>query len=161
MRNLITIVLLVVSTVATAQHDHHHKDKPSKEEVKAMKIAYLTDKLELTPQEAEKFWPVYNEYQGKKDEIRKKAKEHRKAKKENTSPTDAEVEEMIQMHFSMKQKSLDLDKQYYSEFKNVLPIQKVGKFYRAEEQFKRELLKKIRGNRNHHPRGGHPQEGKR
>ncbi|MOA32901.1 hypothetical protein D3C78_1541570 [compost metagenome] len=51
---------------------------------------------------------------------------------------------MILNDFSVKQRELDLERKYYDKFKKVLSMKKVAKFYMAEEQFKRELIKRLR-----------------
>ena len=58
--------------------------------------------------------------------------------------TDAEVEEMVIQRFEFKQKELDLEKEYHEKYKQVLPTKKVAALYKAEQSFRRELLKKLR-----------------
>ena len=126
------------------QHTQKTKKRPSREKVKAMKIGYITDKLSLTAEEAQKFWPVYNEFEDKMDDIRKKRKEAYKKSKESGELTDVEIEKRVDSHIFMEQKELDIKKEYHAKFKTVLPIKKVAKLYKANENFKRDLLKKIR-----------------
>ncbi|MDQ3048864.1 MAG: hypothetical protein M3R27_15035, partial [Bacteroidota bacterium] len=116
-----------------------------KENIEAMKVAFLTNKLDLSPEEAQKFWPVYNQYTDKMQELRKKRKqEEREMKSGIDELSDKEVEVMVENEMSFREKELTLQKEYHSKFKSVLPIKKVAKLYRAEEQFKRVLLDKIR-----------------
>ncbi|MCB9359765.1 MAG: hypothetical protein H6587_10895 [Flavobacteriales bacterium] len=145
------IVMLGTTTVSAQQHKKHDKKgapecfyKPDSEKLKAMKIAYLTEKLDLTPAEAEKFWPVYNEFQTKKEVIFKELKTLKRATKQDEDVSDAKIEEILNKRIETKQKELNLEKEYLAKFKSVLPIQKVGEFYKAEENFKRELLRKMR-----------------
>jgi len=58
--------------------------------------------------------------------------------------SDKEVENFIEAEFSQRQKELDIQKEYHEKFKKVLPLKKVGKLYLAEQEFKRQLLKKIK-----------------
>jgi Spy/CpxP family protein refolding chaperone len=150
---------LFISSMAFGQETK--TKRPSREKVKAMKIGYITDKLSLTTEEAQKFWPVYNEYEAKMDGMRKKRKEAHKNIKSGTELSDAEVEKMVDGHIIAEQKELDIKKEYHIKFKTVLPIKKVAKLYRANESFKRDLLKKIRdhkgGGKGEHkgpPQGG-------
>jgi Spy/CpxP family protein refolding chaperone len=142
--------LLVVSAGALAQQkarpQHHSKERPSKEKINSLKIAYITEKLELTSDEAQKFWPIYNEFETKKDLLFAEKRQLRKVKKENVDEnlSDEEIEKSITSKFKIEQKELDLDKEYFSNFKEVLPLTKVNKLYHAQEQFKKELLQKIR-----------------
>ncbi|MNE83802.1 hypothetical protein D3C80_1806490 [compost metagenome] len=58
--------------------------------------------------------------------------------------SDKEIEEAILNDFTLKQRELEMERKYYDKFKKVLPMKKVAKFYMAEEQFKRELIKRLR-----------------
>ncbi|MBL0329071.1 MAG: hypothetical protein IPP64_06570 [Bacteroidetes bacterium] len=128
------------------------RQKEKKDNIEAMKIAYLTSKLELTPEEAQKFWPVYNQYNDKLAELRKKRKmDVREAKKNQEEMTDKEMEQAMDNDFAFRQKELDLQTEYNSKFKAVLPIKKVAKLYQAEEQFKRVLIDKLKEERKTAP----------
>lgn len=118
------------------------------EKIKAMKVAYITTKLELTSGEAEKFWPVYNEFSKKTHEqesIRRKKMKENKGKE----LSDKEINELIKLNFDTEQKVLDLKRAYDSKFKAVLSVKKVGKLYIAEKEFKREMLKKMKEHKPH------------
>ncbi len=119
-----------------------------KENIEAMKIAYLTSKLELTPEEAQKFWPVYNQFNEKLNDLRKKRKQDvREVKKNMEERTDKEIEQAIDNDFAFRQKELDLQTEYNSKFKSVLSIKKVSQLYQAEEQFKRVLIDKLKNDK--------------
>ena len=112
--------------------------------MESMRIAFLTQKLDLSPEEAQKFWPVYNEFQKKREELRKKRREEIKNAKENfDSLSDKQVETIVDDEIAFKQKNLDLDKEYHSKFKSVLPVKKVAKLYHAEDMFAHRLLEEI------------------
>ena len=119
------------------------------EEIEAYKIGFLTQKLDLSPQEAKVFWPIYNNWQKEQAEFRKergqKLISFRKID-EIEQLSDTEVQNLIINDFNFKQRELDLEKKYYNKLKSSLPIKTVGKFYRAQEAFKRELLTRYRGN---------------
>lgn len=148
-KNLLTLIVVALfSTTTLLAQNHPPKDKRyhkhDKEKFQSMKIAYLTEKLSLTPDEAQKFWPVYNEYTDKKALA---VEEFRKGKRVylNTDETpDEEIEKMVNDRIILKQKELDLEKEYLARFKDILPIKKVGLLYQSEENFKRDLLRKIR-----------------
>ena len=122
-----------------------------KEEIEAMKVAFLTRKLDLTPDEAKTFWPVYDQFQDELDKLREAHRKQRKAvKDEMDSMSDKEVEKVVDGEIVFRQAELDILKKYNSQFKTVLPMKKVAKLYRAEEDFKRELLQRIQ----ERPKGG-------
>ena len=130
-------------------------DGPKKEKMESMRIAFLTNKLDLTPEEAQKFWPVYNEFQKKREELHKKHREEVKNVKENfDSLSDKQVEKIVDDEMSFRQKNLDLEKEYHAKFKSVLPIKKVAKLYHAEDMFARHLLDQISEHGKEGSRGG-------
>jgi hypothetical protein len=136
-----TFAIILASLQSFAQpHGPERREK-----VESMKIGFLTEKLDLTPDEAQKFWPVYNEYRNKIEALRKTRKKDMKDDPEQMETlSDKEIESIVDNEIVFRQKELDIIKEYHSKFKAVLPIKKVGRLYRAEEMFKRELLRKIK-----------------
>lgn len=142
----LTLLILGMSFGSSAQ------EKEKKENRKAKKIAFITQKLDLTPAEAEKFWPVYNEAETERIALRK---EHKAAKpdKKISEMTDTEVETLIDKGLEMQQKELDLRKKYHAKFKEILPIKKVAKLIHLEHEFKKSQKQK-KGDHPGPPHGG-------
>lgn len=142
MKNLFFAALLfLLPTMLWAQ-------RPKGEEIESLKIAYFTQKLDLSPDEAKVFWPIYNEMQREQNDLRKERMQKMisfRKTNEIDNLTDAQVQSLITSEFDFKQRDLNLDKKYYSKLKSSLPIKVVGKFYRAQEGFKRELLNRYKG----------------
>lgn len=122
------------------------KDMAQKREmVEAMKTGFFTKELDLSPEEAQKFWPVYNMYDKEMKELQKAHREKMRSAKENIDEiSDKEAEVLVDDYIFQEQKELDIKKKYHGEFKKVLPIKKVGKLYHAEDKFKKELLEKMK-----------------
>lgn len=137
--------LFICTGIAFAQERGDMPDKDKKENIEAMKIAFITQKLDLTPQEAQQFWPVYNQYSDKTKELRKKRRQdNREARKNFDELSDKEIEQVVNNDMIYRQKELDLQKEYHEKFKAVLPIKKVAKLYAAEDQFKVVLINKLK-----------------
>ncbi|WP_133159317.1 hypothetical protein [Solitalea longa] len=116
-----------------------------KADIEALKVSIITTKVGLTADEGKIFWPVYNEYQAEKQRLMKERRQKIvQARMNADNLSDKEVEELIQNDFAIQQRELDIEKKYYDRFKKVIPLKKVAKLYMAEEQFKRELLKRLR-----------------
>ena len=150
MKKIIHVLLIVIAAKSFSQQPPTPPTPPSppnppkKEKMESMRIAFLTQKLDLSPEEAQKFWPVYNEFQKKREELHKKRREEIKNAKENfDSLSDKQVEKIVDDEIAFKQKNLDLDKEYHSKFKSVLPVKKVAKLYHAEDMFAHRLLEEI------------------
>lgn len=142
MKNLLFVALMfLLPVIVLAQ-------KPKGEEIESLKIAFFTQKLDLSPEEAKIFWPIYNDMQAEQNALRKERMQKmisfRKVD-EIDNLSDAQVQTLITSEFDFKQRDLNLDKKYYNKLKSSLPIKVVGKFYRAQEAFKRELLNRFRG----------------
>ena len=158
MKNLISILPVVFAFNAFAQGPPGPPppppDGPKKEKVEAMRVAFITNKLDLTPEEAQKFWPVYNEFHKKQEELHKKRREQMKNMKENIdSLSDKQVESIVDGEMAFRQQNLDLEKEYHAKFKSVLPVKKVAKLYRAEEMFTHRLLEEISEKGRNHQKG--------
>jgi len=116
-----------------------------KDKIESMKIAFITNKLDLTPDEAKRFWPVFNQYTNELKAVRKDRRDrNRDAREDFDKLADKEVEKLVDEEVVSRQQELDLIKKYHTQFKSVLPIKKVARLYRAEEEFKRELLERIK-----------------
>ncbi len=143
MKYLIVIALLFTFPfISSAQHGGDRF-----KEIEAYKIDYLTEKLELSSDDAKIFWPIYNSWQKEQSDLRKERMQKmisfRKIN-EIEQLSDSEVQALIVNDFNIKQRELNLEKKYYNKLKSNLPIKIVGKFYRAKEAFKKEILSKYR-----------------
>lgn len=150
MKNILaaTILLLLPFLVsAQAQRDNGRRG-----EIDAYKITYLKEKLELTPEESKIFWPIYTAWQAEQSELRKERRERMISFRKITEIedlSDTQVQSLITNELDFKQKDLNIERKYYGKLKSSLPIKTIGKYYRAQETFKRELLSRYRdGNRN-------------
>ena len=113
------------------------------QEIEAYKVAWLTQKLELSPDEAKIFWPIYNDWQREQLALRKERVQNLISFRKTTEIddlSDSQVQTLITNEFNFKQRDLNIEKKYYNLLKSSLPIKVVGKYYRAQETFKKELL---------------------
>ena len=125
--------------------EHRERMDDKRENIESMKIGFITNKLSLTPDEAKRFWPVYNTYSDEIKKLRTDRRERmRDAREGFDKMVDKDVEKLIDGEMAFKQQELDVMKKYHSQFKEVLPMKKVALLYRAEEDFKRELIEKIK-----------------
>ena len=121
------------------------RDSDRHERIQAMKIAYITERLELTPAEAEKFWPVYNDYNSKKNKVLQDMRKVRRHYIENHENMNEEEHlELLEKFIKLQKEDADLLPSYQEKFIEVLPPKKVMKLYIAEIQFKNYLLQKLR-----------------
>lgn len=117
----------------------------SAERIKALKVAYITERLSLTPEEAEVFWPVYNDFENRKGTLnhqRRKIGEEFSKNQENLS--DAEINKMLDEGTRLNKEESDLSLQFDKKLREILPPAKVMKLYVAEVQFRNYLINKFR-----------------
>jgi hypothetical protein len=149
MKNIILSFLLAFFFIGV---NAQNEDCKRHEQIKARKIAIITEKLELTPEEAQKFWPLYNEYEEKLSKIHEKKRESHKNFEENKDNlTDEDYKKFADTYVDSKLEEAELTKEYKDKYCEILPAKKVVLLYHTEQMFKRELLKDIRG---HHGKGG-------
>jgi hypothetical protein len=120
------------------------------ERVEARRVAFLTERLSLTPEEAQLFWPIYNEYRDKLKAIRKEGKPDKPVEQ----MTEAEADAAITEHFDNEQKELDLQREMAVKLHKAIPARKIALLQGAEKEFKLELLKEIRERRQEGGGGG-------
>jgi hypothetical protein len=108
------------------------------ERLESAKIAFLTQRIDLSSREAEKFWPVYNQYQNELKALMQQRKGDLQ-KQNQLSATDK-----IDMQLDMESKVLELKKRYTREFAKVLSPEKIVSLFQAERDFKNELIRELR-----------------
>ncbi len=145
---LLTISILFLFNISYGQ-EMMPKGPRGKQIIEQEKIPFFTRRLNLTPEEAKAFWPLYDEYSKKKHDLMKQRREIGHSIMINDSTqNEEEAENLNKSYFKLETTELDLKKAYNQKFKEVLPVQKVNKLYFVEHQFRIYLLKKLR---NHPP----------
>lgn len=117
------------------------------QKIKAMKTAFLTQELSLTPTEAEKFWPVYNKYDSQIWAVKRKEREEVTKVMSNNmeSLSNSEATDLLQKMNKLKLEEHKLQQQMETELlKQISPV-KLLKLRKAEHDFQMQLLKKYRG----------------
>lgn len=145
----LSIVLFFISMVTLAQPGSRLKEKfnEKKEQVKALKVAFITNELNLTPDESAKFWPLYNAYEDKQNEIRKqRLKSYVDRSDENfiDKLSEKEAGTLLSQMENADDDLYDLKKKFISNLKIVLPATKILKLKKAEEDFSKKLLQQYR-----------------
>jgi hypothetical protein len=118
---------------------------PNLEKLNAYKIAFFTRRLNLTSQEAEKFWPVYNEFQDKRNSILlERQKLNRNINQNELNMSDKEMIEAGDKHVALQVQEAALAQEFHKKFREILSPQKILRLYQAENQYKLLLLNEIK-----------------
>lgn len=134
---IFTIIALIFGLAVHGQNEEALK------KIESAKIALITERLNLTPEQAEKFWPIYNEFQQRQREI---TREFRNAR-QNFDPKNASEEEnkrILEIGMRLKQNKLDLEQEYTRRLLRVINNRQMVSLRKAEDDFKEMLLRKIR-----------------
>lgn len=138
---ILLICLLFIACLSNAQRANGQ----FKDQVAAQKAAFITRELNLTPDESEHFWPVYNQYDNEEQAVRNnQANDLLNAKENFDTLSDEQVSKLIDNEIKYQQQDLDIRKKYIEQFKKVLPMKKIARLYIAEQKFKIYLLQQYR-----------------
>ncbi len=145
---LLSFVFAFLATGLSAQTGGSPKGKndsaqtaSGSERVQALKVAYITKALDLTSAEAEKFWPIYNEYQDKREVVRKQLQADYKIIREQADKLSTEeLTRIADEEVALKVKDAELLTEMHEKLKKVLPPKKLAQLYVAEDDFKKVLI---------------------
>lgn len=115
----------------------------AQKQIELAKIALITERLNLTTEQAEKFWPVYREYSNRNKAIRQDFKKARKGFDPN-SASEEENKKMLEMANKVKQQQLDLEKEYSQRILKVITSRQLNNLRKAENDFKEMLIRRIK-----------------
>ncbi|MDR0660493.1 MAG: hypothetical protein LBG19_06775 [Prevotellaceae bacterium] len=144
-----------INYVSRGGKQHHQtqvfvmKRQESMREIQSQRVAFFTDAMKLTPEEAQVFWPLYNQYSEKKNKL---AEEQKKMMK-SFSPegiaamTNSEATAAANTYVKLQQQENDLLQEYHQKFTKQLPTKKVLQMYKAEKDFMQNLLWHLKGQR--------------
>jgi heterodisulfide reductase subunit B len=136
-------MVMVPARYAVAQDAAQEDAAAKQDKIKALELLYISRELDLTSQEAEKFWPVYKKYSKEVNELL--AERKRKAKELKGQPrTDAIAEEALDKELGYERRMLEIKTRYKQEFMKILPARKVGNIYRSEREFRAMMIRQLK-----------------
>lgn len=145
MKKLTIIIILAVLCIQLNAQERRGGNPEMFEKIKAEKISFFTSKLDLTPTEAQAFWPVYNEFEKKRFDIQRQIhKFEHMSEEEFAKLTDSEIEKMTNNYIGSFEQEAVLLKDYNKQFQKILPKKKVLLMYRTENEFRSHLIREWR-----------------
>ena len=141
LRYLIPVILVIIIVLNVNAQDQQARDK-----IESARIALITERLGLAPEQAEKFWPVYREYSEKRRELARELQQARQGV-DPQNMTEEQSRELVNLAMEMKQRQLDLEKEYSNKLMNVISSQQMLSLRKAEDDFRRMLLQKLQERR--------------
>jgi hypothetical protein len=151
-----TALLILIATVSVFAQPSHKEI----ERIRAIKAAFLTDRLDLSSSQAERFFPIYRSYENEQMGIRKDFFEkYRDADHNNKLSDEAISKQYIEDNLDYQEDELAIKRKYKDEFLKVISAQQLADLYKAERDFKRMLLNRMKEKHpgmDHDDRGGRP-----
>lgn len=146
MKTYITLILtLLIATTAISQESKESKRK----KIKALKVAFITERLELTPDEAQTFWPVYNVYDGRMNDIYdNERKVMRELRSEFDTMDEATATTTLSNIQALEKQKLEARAKLLSGLKDKITSKKTLVLLKAENDFRRDLIRKLRGDKS-------------
>ncbi len=151
-KKLVSVVgLFLFALTLFAQNPEMRRERmeQKREQIDAQRAAFITTRIELTTKQSEQFWPVYNQMQDEmrnlKQELRKELKEMGKVEE----MSDAQVVKMLKTKLDLEAAEVELKRKYNDKFLKLIDAKQVAKLYKAEQEFKKEVLREIKERREH------------
>ncbi|KAA3437777.1 hypothetical protein [Rufibacter hautae] len=141
---LLFLFFLFTGSVAVAHGQNKETPEERKariEKIETAKIAFITDKINLSGDQAQRFWPVYQEHDRKRNDLRQKSRPY---KEQNLNAlTDEQIQAGLEARLNIRQRELDLEKEYMDKYLRIISPRQLALFYRAEREFTKLLLERL------------------
>lgn len=143
---IVTASVLILTSAISAFAEERFQDN-WKEKIMSEKIAFLTMEMGITPEEAQVFWPVYNQVDKERDEAIRSVFRSYKAVEDAVAAGKGEKElsKLLDEYLAALKAQGEVEQKAYKEYAKVLPVEKLAKLYVAEEKFRRQHIRKLHG----------------
>lgn len=151
MKKLILILLAICLAIPSIAQPEPNKQQRNQryQQIQSAKIAFFTTELELTPKEAEEFWPLYNQYWKEREVVIRRVqgtlREVNRSLKGEHPMSDTELRKKLEIYINGPSEEGAIHKDYFVKFVKILPPKKVAKLYVAEEAFRMKMIHQLRG----------------
>ncbi|MCK0189266.1 hypothetical protein [Arenibacter sp. F20364] len=140
---ILTPLLFLIATLSLSSQERQDWDK-----IKSLKIAFITERLNLSPKEAQSFWPIYNEHQSKKEDLFKEERFEIGSEIKNLDAlSDAQASALLIRMQKLEEEKHMVEKAYIDKISKTISAKKTILLMRSEEDFKRQLIKQYRQKR--------------
>jgi len=145
------IYLIFVSWISVSVHAQDAEEVPqqditAKEKIQAARIGLITQRLGLTSEQAEKFWPIYNEFTQKRTGLRQQYKDAERTINPN-NPDPKQQQGLVDLGLKIKQDELTLEKEYSGRLMNVITAQQMLNLRQAERDFRNIIINMLNNRR--------------
>lgn len=143
---ILAIVLSSINLYSFSQDKGHKQCGMNDEKIQAEKVAYITDKIDLSVEEAQSFWPLYNEFNDKMCTLFKEEHSiYHEIKKNYETISDADLTKKLDRMLEINNEKSELEIEYHNKYKKILPVKKIARLYQADKDFRKHLMHKYKG----------------
>ncbi|MDJ1502908.1 Spy/CpxP family protein refolding chaperone [Xanthocytophaga agilis] len=115
------------------------------ESLESERVAFLTNKMKLTAEQAKQFWPVYNEFEKEKEKAQQAASQVRNSISSGSS--EEEIKSVLKQLIELRQKEVDSMRRQVDKFLKIVNSRQVAMFYKGEIDFRRKIIREWREQR--------------
>ena len=137
---LLSLAVLLLTLVPAAQAQGGRRAQRLGQ-LENAKIAFITNRVSLTQDQAQKFWPLYNEFSDRRRELNRSGRLLRREITEGM--TDQQLRDNFTQSFNTRQQELNLEKEYFDKFQKVISLRQVAQLFQAERDFTKEIIKRV------------------
>lgn len=135
-------LLLIMLTATFTEGYAQRKNEDEIRKIQDAKIAIITNRVNLTPEQSKDFWPIYNDFSRQKREL------HRSMRQLISNKDEARSEDQVMSNLKevqgLKQKELELEKDYQAKFLTVISAKQLVELYKAERTFNEMLIQRLK-----------------
>lgn len=123
-----------------------NKGKEGQQQVRAAKITWITNRLNLTPDQAKDFWPLFNEYEDKRREVRHRIR-RLNGETNNLSASEEVTRKNLKEIIDLRQQEVDLEREYQAKYLKVINVKQLSELYKADQRFTQMLIERLNHNK--------------
>tara|TARA_R110002049_G_scaffold67310_4_gene174938 strand:+ start:8622 stop:9074 length:453 start_codon:yes stop_codon:yes gene_type:complete len=138
--------IIILTVILTAFQSFGQHSTESREKIKALKVAFLTQELKLSTEEAQKFWPIYNKHQEELNTLRNKGRSEIKKKIKEVGDLnnldESEAKRFVLLKLDLDKKMVAEKEDFLSKVTSFLSYKKIIKLHLSERDFAKKLMHK-------------------
>lgn len=140
---ILIFLMMLFGTSSFAQGVGGSNPKRARQ-IEAIKIGFITRRLDLSPEQSQKFWPVYNQFEDNLNDVFRQKRQNRIANADHP-------DKLIDDDFAYDSKILEIKKDYRHKFSDILTPEQLKSLYLAEKDFRDELIKQLKNRAANRP----------
>lgn len=141
MKKIILVLFLLMTAISGLQAQNRDDRDDHREKIKTLKVAFITEGLNMNTELAQKFWPIYNRYEHQKRALHKR--EHIDLD-DAGSISEAKAEEMLKEYLQVEKEEYIIKRELFADLKKILSAKEIITLHKLEADFNKKLLKEYR-----------------